>query len=82
MYGSSIALACDTPDLWRGAAGLCARVHACADAAESLHTYIHSTALVVVIVVVVIVVNVVVVVVVIVVVVVERSSSSSNSRIV
>jgi len=30
---------CDTPELWRGAAGLCARVCACAGAAESLHTY-------------------------------------------
>jgi len=33
------------PELWRGAwrpAGLCARVRACAGAAESLHTYIHS----------------------------------------
>ena len=29
----------DTPELWRGAAGLCARVRACAGAAESLHTY-------------------------------------------
>jgi len=29
---------CDTPELWRGAAGLCARVHACAGAAKSLHT--------------------------------------------
>ena len=28
---------CDTPELWRGAAGLCARVRACAGAAESLH---------------------------------------------
>jgi len=28
---------CDTPELWRG---LCARVRACAGAAESLHTYI------------------------------------------
>jgi len=26
---------CDTPELWRGAAGLCAHVHACAGAAES-----------------------------------------------
>jgi len=26
---------CDTPELWRGAAGLCARVRACAGAAES-----------------------------------------------
>jgi len=33
---------CDTPELWRGAAGLCARVRACAGAAESLHTYIHT----------------------------------------
>jgi len=32
---------CDTPELRRGAAGLCARVRACADAAESLHTYIY-----------------------------------------
>jgi len=32
---------CDTPELWRGAAGLCARVRACAGAAESLHTYVH-----------------------------------------
>jgi len=30
---------CDTPELWCGAAGLCARVRACAGAAESLHTY-------------------------------------------
>jgi len=33
----------DTPELWRGAAGLLfarVRVRACADAAESLHTYI------------------------------------------
>ena len=31
---------CDTPELWRGAAGLCARVRACAGAAESVqHTY-------------------------------------------
>jgi len=28
------------PELWRGAAGLCARVRACAGAAESLHTHI------------------------------------------
>jgi len=34
---------CDMPELWRGAAGLCARVRACAGAAESLHTYIHHT---------------------------------------
>jgi len=33
---------CDTPELWRGAAGLCARVCACAGAAESLQTYIHT----------------------------------------
>jgi len=32
---------CDTPELWCGAAGLCARVRACAGAAESLHTYIY-----------------------------------------
>jgi len=31
---------CDTPELWCGAADLCARVRACAGAAESLHTYI------------------------------------------
>ena len=33
---------CDTPEpeLWCGAAGLCARVRACAGAAESLHAYI------------------------------------------
>jgi len=31
---------CDTPELWCGAEGLCARVRACAGAAESLHTYI------------------------------------------
>jgi len=30
---------CDTPELWRGAAGLCARVRACAGAADSLYTY-------------------------------------------
>jgi len=34
---------CDTPELWCGAGGLCARVRACAAAAESVHTYIHST---------------------------------------
>jgi len=35
---------CDTPELWRGAAGLCARVRvrAGAGAAESLHTYINN----------------------------------------
>jgi len=33
---------CDTPELWRGAAGLCARVRACAGAAESLQLYIHT----------------------------------------
>jgi len=33
---------CDTPRLWRGAAGLCARARACADAAETLPTYIHT----------------------------------------
>jgi len=33
---------CDTPELWRGAAGLCARVRACAGAAESLHVHIQS----------------------------------------
>ena len=33
---------CDTPELWRGAAGLCARVRACAGAAESLQTNIHT----------------------------------------
>jgi len=32
----------DTPELWCGAAGLCARVRACAGAAESLQTYIHN----------------------------------------
>jgi len=32
---------CDTPELWRGAAGLCARVRACAGVAKSLHAYIH-----------------------------------------
>jgi len=35
-------VASDTPELWRGAAGLCARVRACAGAAESLHIYIHT----------------------------------------
>jgi len=35
---------CDTPELWCGAAGLCARVRACAGATESLHTYIRLTA--------------------------------------
>ena len=34
---------CDTPELWCGAAGLFARVRACAGAAESLHTYITRT---------------------------------------
>jgi len=33
---------CDTPELWCGAAGLCARVRACAGAAKSLHTYMHT----------------------------------------
>jgi len=33
---------CDTPEIWCGAAGLCARVRACAGAAESSHTYIHT----------------------------------------
>jgi len=33
---------CDTPELWCGAAALCARVRACAGAAESLHTYIRT----------------------------------------
>jgi len=32
---------CDTPELWRGAKGLCVRIRACAGAAESLHTYTH-----------------------------------------
>jgi len=32
---------CDTPELWCGAAGLCARVRACAGAAESLRAYIY-----------------------------------------
>ena len=36
---------CDTPELWRGATGLCARVRACAGAAESLPTYIHTSRL-------------------------------------
>jgi len=30
---------CDTPELWRGAAGLCARVRVCAGAAECICTY-------------------------------------------
>jgi len=36
---------CDTPELWRGAAGLCARVRACAGAAESfaLHLVTYTT---------------------------------------
>jgi len=34
--------ACETPELWRGATGLCARVRACAGAAESLHKYMHT----------------------------------------
>ena len=33
---------CDMPELWRGAAGLCARGCACAGAAESVHTCIHT----------------------------------------
>jgi len=33
----------NTTELWRGAAGLRARVRACAGAAESLHTYIDTT---------------------------------------
>jgi len=41
-YGQAVGCGvCDTPELWRGAAGLCARVRACAGAADSLHTYIH-----------------------------------------
>jgi len=32
---------CDTPELWRCAAGLCARVRACAGAADSVHTCIY-----------------------------------------
>ena len=32
---------CDTPELWRGAAGLCARIRACAGAAEYLHKHLH-----------------------------------------
>jgi len=31
----------DTPELWRGTAGLCARVRVCDSAAEYLHIYIH-----------------------------------------
>jgi len=37
---------CDTRELWHDAAGLCARVRACAGAAESVRTYIYTTALV------------------------------------
>jgi len=33
---------CDTPELWRGAVGLCARVRACAGAAEYLRAYLHT----------------------------------------
>jgi len=33
---------CDMPELWRGAAVLCARVRACNGAAKSLHIYIHT----------------------------------------
>ena len=33
---------CDTPELWRGAAGLRARLRACAGATASLHCYIHT----------------------------------------
>jgi len=33
---------CDMPELWRGAAGLYARVCACAGAAKSLHAYMHT----------------------------------------
>ena len=40
FYNLALRGVCDTPELWRGAAGLCARVRACAGAAESLHTYI------------------------------------------
>jgi len=29
---------CDTPELWCGAAGLCARIRACAGAATYIHT--------------------------------------------
>jgi len=32
---------CDTPELWHGTAGLCARGRACAGAAEFLHTFTH-----------------------------------------
>jgi len=37
---------CDTPELWRGAAGLCARVGACAGAAEFVHTHIQHPSIV------------------------------------
>ena len=33
---------CDTPELWRGATGLCARVRACAGATKYVHTYTHT----------------------------------------
>ena len=36
---------CDTSELWRGAAGLCACICACAGGAESLRTYIHTHSL-------------------------------------
>ena len=39
LVGCSV---CDTSELWRDAAGLCARVCACAGAAESLHTCIRT----------------------------------------
>jgi len=32
----------DTPELWRGAAGLCLRICECAGAAEFLHIYVHT----------------------------------------
>ena len=42
--GQAVGLGvCETLELWRGAAGLCARVRACAGAAEYLHTYIHTS---------------------------------------
>jgi len=34
---------CDTPEQCYGATGLCARIRACAGAADSLHTYIQHT---------------------------------------
>jgi len=40
IFSISVEYIYNTPELWRGAADLCARVRACAGAAESLHACI------------------------------------------